>query len=139
MFYFEQSAGIREPQVTEVTQKEERTVAYVTDLAADIDRTVKKYVDNLLHALEGVSARLSQLESRTHRMESSMDDLKIVIGNYSGATDGKLRQFENILREVSLILYVPFHAAAQACFLCCNHTEQLFPFYMNQSNPGKLE
>ncbi|XP_078178936.1 basic salivary proline-rich-like protein (DUF1421) [Carex rostrata] len=97
-----QTAGIREPQVTEVTQKEERAVApsYGSALVADIDRTVKKYVDNLLHALEGVSARLSQLESRTHRMENSMDDLKIVIGNYTGATDGKLRQFENILCEV---------------------------------------
>ncbi|KAF3323334.1 pollen-specific leucine-rich repeat extensin-like protein 2 [Carex littledalei] len=96
-------AGILVPQVrTEVTQKQARTVApsYSAASVAEIDGTVKKYVDNLFHALEGVSARLSQLESRTHRMESSMDDLKLVVGNYAGATDGKLLQFENILLEV---------------------------------------
>lgn len=102
--------------LTEVTQKEERTVApsYGAATVAEIDRTVKKYVDNLLHALEGVSARLSQLEIRTHHMESSMDDLKLVIGNYTGATDGKLRQFENILREVSSL-------HSKHCFhlICC--------------------
>ncbi|KAJ3698526.1 hypothetical protein LUZ61_002231 [Rhynchospora tenuis] len=97
------SAGIMEPQVlTEVTHKEERSAApsYGAASLAEIDRTVKKYADNLLHALEGVSARLSQLESRTHHMENSVDDLKLVVGNYTGSTDGKLRQFENILREV---------------------------------------
>ncbi|XP_078155176.1 uncharacterized protein LOC144551185 isoform X2 [Carex rostrata] len=95
--------GILVPQVrTEVMQKQARTVApsYSTATVAEIDGTVKKYVDNLFHALEGVSARLSQLESWTHHMESSMDDLKLVVGNYAGATDGKLRQFENILLEV---------------------------------------
>lgn len=89
--------------LTEVRQKEERTVApsYGAATVAEIDCTVKKYADNLLHALEGVSVRLSQLESRTHHIESSMDDLKFVIGNSAGATDGKLLQFENILHEVS--------------------------------------
>lgn len=74
----------------------------VNDAAAitEIDRTVKKYADSLLSALEGVSSRLSQLESRTRHLETSVDDLKLTIGNNAGSTDGKLRQLENVLREV---------------------------------------
>ncbi|KAA8548135.1 hypothetical protein F0562_004604 [Nyssa sinensis] len=69
-------------------------------LVSEIDQTMKKHADNLLHALEGVSARLSQLESRTRHLENSVDDLRVSVGNNHGSTDGKLRQLENILREV---------------------------------------
>lgn len=66
----------------------------------EIDRTMKRHMDNLHHVLEGVSARLTQLETRTHHLESSMDDLKVSVGNNHGITDGKLRLLENILQEV---------------------------------------
>ncbi|KAI3463026.1 hypothetical protein Pfo_019689 [Paulownia fortunei] len=69
-------------------------------LVSEIDRTMKKYVDNLMHAVDGMSARLSQLETRTRNLENSMDDLKVSLGNNHGSTDGKIRQVENILREV---------------------------------------
>lgn len=69
-------------------------------LVSEIDHTMKKYTDNLLHALDGVSARISQLETRTRQIENSVDDLKLSVGNNFGGTDGKLRQLENILREV---------------------------------------
>ncbi|GFY87219.1 basic salivary proline-rich-like protein [Actinidia rufa] len=70
------------------------------ELLSEIDRTMKKHADNLLHALEGLSARISQLESRARHLENSMDDLKVSVGNNHGSTDGKLRQLENVLREV---------------------------------------
>ena len=66
---------------------------------------MKKHADNLLHALEGLSARISQLESRTRHLENTMDDLKVSFGNNHGSTDGKLRQLENVLREVIFSLY----------------------------------
>uniref|UniRef100_A0A5B6ZB85 Putative transcriptional regulator DEF1 isoform X1 n=1 Tax=Davidia involucrata TaxID=16924 RepID=A0A5B6ZB85_DAVIN len=69
-------------------------------LVSEIDRTMKNHADNLFHALEGVSARLSQLESRTRHLENSVDDLKVSVGNNHGSTDGGMRQLENILREV---------------------------------------
>lgn len=80
-------------------------------MVSEIDRTMKKYADNLLHVLEGISARLTQLETRTCNLESSVDDLKVSIGNNHGSTDGKMRQMENILREVSssLIFSVSAH------------------------------
>lgn len=70
------------------------------EIVSAIDRTMKKHADSILHALEGVSARLSQLESRTRHLENSVDDLKISSGTNHGSTDGQLRQLENILREV---------------------------------------
>ncbi|KAL0431642.1 UNVERIFIED_CONTAM: hypothetical protein Sradi_0790200 [Sesamum radiatum] len=69
-------------------------------LVSEIDRTMKKYADNLIHTLDGVSARLSQLETRSRNLENSMDDLKVSIENNQGNNDGKIRQLENILREV---------------------------------------
>lgn len=70
-------------------------------IMAEIDKTMKKHADNLLHVLDGVSARLTQLESRTRNLENSVDDLKVSVGNNHGSTDGKMRQLENILKEVS--------------------------------------
>ncbi|XP_061373567.1 uncharacterized protein LOC133315895 [Gastrolobium bilobum] len=71
-----------------------------TTILSEIDRTVKNHMENLVHVLEGVSARLTQLETRTHRLENSVDDLKVSVGNNHGSTDGKLRHLENILQEV---------------------------------------
>ncbi|XP_021727678.1 actin cytoskeleton-regulatory complex protein PAN1-like [Chenopodium quinoa] len=74
----------------------------VTDSAivSEIDRTMKRYIDSVLNAIDGLSARLSQLESRTRHLEHSVDELKISVGNSHGSTDGKMRQLENILLEV---------------------------------------
>ncbi|KAF8407995.1 hypothetical protein HHK36_007135 [Tetracentron sinense] len=56
---------------TKCTYEKERDV-YDAARVSEIDRTMKRHVDTLLHALEGVSARLSQLESRTHHLESTV-------------------------------------------------------------------
>ncbi|XP_044466588.1 myosin tail region-interacting protein MTI1-like [Mangifera indica] len=69
-------------------------------IVSEIDRTMKKYVDNMLQVLESVSARITQLETRTHNLENSIDDLKLSLGKNHGITDGKMRLMENILREV---------------------------------------
>lgn len=70
------------------------------EILSEIDVIMKKHTDNLVHAIDSLSARLSQLESRTRQIEHSVDDLKESIGNNYGSTDGKMRQLENILREV---------------------------------------
>ncbi|GJM94736.1 hypothetical protein PR202_ga11409 [Eleusine coracana subsp. coracana] len=94
------SAGVLEPHVLKKVSHDEERSNFSAVTIVDIDRTMKKYADTLLHALEGVSSRLSQLEDRTYHLESSVSELKLTIGNNSGSTDGKLRQFENTLREV---------------------------------------
>ncbi|CAN1817962.1 hypothetical protein LINPERHAP1_LOCUS28211, partial [Linum perenne] len=69
-------------------------------ILSEIDKTMKRHTDNMLIVLEGVSSRLIQMESRTRHLESSVDDLKVSVGNNHGSADGKMRQLENILREV---------------------------------------
>ncbi|KAG9449794.1 hypothetical protein H6P81_009759 [Aristolochia fimbriata] len=73
---------------------------YDTNMLSEFDGIMQKYTDSLLHALDGLSARVSQIETRTHHFESSIDDLKVSIRDHHGSTDGRLRQLENILREV---------------------------------------
>ncbi|KAG5039240.1 hypothetical protein JHK82_011400 [Glycine max] len=70
-------------------------------MLSKIDRTKKKkHKENMLHVLAGASARLTQLETRTHHLENSVENLKVSVGNNHGSTDGKLRQLANILGEV---------------------------------------
>ncbi|KAG2616665.1 hypothetical protein PVAP13_3NG249371 [Panicum virgatum] len=95
------SSGVLEPQhALKKVNHEEEGSNFSAVTIVDIDRTMKKYADNLLHALEGVSSRLSQLEDRTYHLENSVGELKLTVGNNNGSIDGKLRQFENTLREV---------------------------------------
>lgn len=61
---------------------------------------MKEHNDEVLHAVEGVSARLSQLETRTRQLENAVDDMKESLEHNHGKTDGKLRELENLLREV---------------------------------------
>ncbi|KAE8124278.1 hypothetical protein FH972_019179 [Carpinus fangiana] len=68
-------------------------------VAALIDRKMNEFGEILLHAVEGLSARLSQLETRTRRLESSIDDLKDSVEFNHGRSDGKLRELEIVLRE----------------------------------------
>ena len=63
-------------------------------------RTMKKHMDSLHLVLEGVSAQLTELETRILHLESSMDDLKVSVGNNHGITDEKSRPLANILCEV---------------------------------------
>ncbi|KAI3813138.1 hypothetical protein L1987_17854 [Smallanthus sonchifolius] len=84
---------------SKVVAEKDRTLLDAA-LISEIDRTMKKHTDNLMHALEGVSARLSQLETRSRNLENSVDDLRTSVGNNHGNTDGKLRQIENMIREV---------------------------------------
>nr|XP_043606917.1 putative uncharacterized protein DDB_G0294196 [Erigeron canadensis] len=86
-------------ETSKVVVEKDRSVLDAA-LISEIDRTMKKHIDNLMHALESVSARLSQLESRSRNLENSVDDLRTSVGNNHGNTDGKLRQIENMIREV---------------------------------------
>ncbi|KAL8097735.1 uncharacterized protein LOC141683443 [Apium graveolens] len=97
-------ASLDSNELAKVSSEKDRNV-YNAALLSEIDKTMKKHNDNLLHALEGVSARLSQLESRNRNLENSLDDLKLSVGNNYGSTDGKLRQLENILRDVETAVH----------------------------------
>lgn len=79
-------------------------------LVSDIERMMMKHMETLMHAIDNLSSRLSQLETKTRNIEHSIDDLKMSVGNNHGAIDGKMRLLENILTEVSFIPYLPVQA-----------------------------
>ncbi|XP_037493217.1 arginine-glutamic acid dipeptide repeats protein isoform X2 [Jatropha curcas] len=70
------------------------------ELISSIDQKLKEHVDVLLHAVECLSARLSQMESRTRQAENTFDDLKESVEFSHGSTDRKLMELETILIEV---------------------------------------
>ncbi|CAL9137961.1 unnamed protein product [Musa acuminata var. zebrina] len=94
------NAGVLQSHELTKTSHEKEKSAHDIAFVAEIDHTVKRYADNLMNALEGLSSRLSKIESRTHHMENSVDELKVAIENNNGSTDGKLKQIENVLKEV---------------------------------------
>lgn len=100
-----QNAGVLQSHELTKTSHEKEKSAHDIAFVAEIDHTVKRYADNLMNALEGLSSRLSKIESRTHHMENSVDELKVAIENNNGSTDGKLKQIENVLKEVWLLDY----------------------------------
>eukprot|EP00249_Psilotum_nudum_P015208 c25215_g1_i2 orf=257-2173(-) len=65
-----------------------------------VENTMKKYADNLLRVLEGITGQLSQLEVTTHALEHLLVELKATVGNNYGEADGKLRVLNNHLLEV---------------------------------------
>lgn len=73
--------------------------------SADVDRIIKSYFGSILSVLKKMDSRFSDFEDRTCYLETSVNELKKSFANNAGATDGKLRQLENILREVGTIHY----------------------------------
>lgn len=82
------------PQYDEPPRLDDETVAAV-------ERTMKKYGDNLMRVLEGLSGRLQRLEGSTGRLESAVSQLQQQGNNRHGETDGALRSLTNDIHEAS--------------------------------------
>lgn len=70
-----------------------------------IERKMKEQSETLLRVVEGLSLRLCKVESKTRQVEHSIEDLKDSTKYHYGRTEGKLREIENILRGVILLLF----------------------------------
>lgn len=87
-------------------------------LISMIDRKMEEHFKNLLHVMEGLNVRMCQLESRTRKIEDSVDELKDSSEFNHGRTEGKLRQLGNILTEVLLLLsFFPLKLSLWEIFL----------------------
>eukprot|EP00249_Psilotum_nudum_P022898 c28684_g2_i1 orf=329-2023(+) len=84
----------------EATNSKPDKELYNSVTVAAVERTMKKYADNLLQLLEGMGGRLSQLESTIQRLEHSLDGLRAAEAHNHSETDGRLRRLENLLKEV---------------------------------------
>ncbi|KAL8088181.1 uncharacterized protein LOC141697314 [Apium graveolens] len=70
------------------------------DLATTVERTMKKYADNLMRFLEGISSRLSQLELYCYNLDKSVGEMRAELARDNGEADSKLKFIEKHLQEV---------------------------------------
>ncbi|KAL7185539.1 hypothetical protein ACSBR2_027477 [Camellia fascicularis] len=61
------------------------------DMAATVEKTMKKYADNLMCFLEGISSRLSQLELYCYNLDKSIGEIRFDLVHDHGEADSKLK------------------------------------------------
>jgi hypothetical protein len=72
------------------------------DVLSAVDKCMKKYADNLLRSLEGITSRLSQLEIYCYKLERSIGELRSDV--ICDDSDQRLKSLEKHLHEVSKLL-----------------------------------
>ncbi|KAK1405339.1 hypothetical protein POM88_004944 [Heracleum sosnowskyi] len=70
------------------------------DVIATVELTMKKYADNLMRFLEGISSRLSQLELYCYNLDKSIGEMRSELARDNGEADSKLKFLEKHLQEV---------------------------------------
>lgn len=68
---------------------------------SSVEKCMKKYADNLLRSLDGVSGRLSQLEIVCYKLERSVSELRADFIHDQSEKDVKFKSLEKHLQEVS--------------------------------------
>ncbi|KAE8730329.1 ethylene-responsive family protein [Hibiscus syriacus] len=74
--------------------------SYASDLNATVEKTMKRYTDNLMRFLEGISSRLSQLELYCYKLDRSIGEMRADLVRGNGDADSKLKSIEKHLQEV---------------------------------------
>ncbi|XP_074302462.1 uncharacterized protein LOC141634045 [Silene latifolia] len=70
------------------------------ELLSTVERTMKKYADNLMRFLEGISSRLSQLELYCYNLDKSISEMRTDLVRDHGDADSKLKFLVKHLQEV---------------------------------------
>lgn len=70
------------------------------DLTATVERTMKKYADNMMRFLEGISSRLSQLELYCYNLDKTIGEMRSDLTREHEEADVKLRSLDKHLQEV---------------------------------------
>ncbi|CAN7014859.1 hypothetical protein IGI04_013339 [Brassica rapa subsp. trilocularis] len=70
------------------------------DVTATVERTMKKYTDNVMRFLEGISSRLSQLELYCYNLDKTIGEMRSDLSRDNEEADVKLRSMEKHLQEV---------------------------------------
>ncbi|WVZ68801.1 hypothetical protein U9M48_017693 [Paspalum notatum var. saurae] len=102
------------------------------DVLSAVERCMKKYADNLLRSLEGITSRLSQLEIYCYKLERSIGELRSDV--LRGETDHRLKSLEKHLHEVhrSIQILRDKQELAEA-------QKELAKFQLTQDAPKKKE
>ncbi|CAN8326253.1 unnamed protein product [Cochlearia groenlandica] len=70
------------------------------DLTATVEIAMKKYADNMMRFLEGISSRLSQLELYCYNLDNTIGEMRLNLTREHGEADLKLRSMDKHLQEV---------------------------------------
>ncbi|XP_057455660.1 transcription factor CAULIFLOWER-like isoform X2 [Lotus japonicus] len=70
------------------------------DAIATVEKNMKKYVDNLMRFLEGISSKLSQLELHYYNLDQSIGEMKSELNFNLGEQYSKLKSLEKHLQEI---------------------------------------
>ncbi|KAL6145115.1 hypothetical protein ACLB2K_055803 [Fragaria x ananassa] len=70
------------------------------EVIATVEKSMKKYADNLMRFLEGISSRLSQLELYCYNLDKSIGEMRSDLNRDHGEADTKLKSLEKHLQEV---------------------------------------
>ena len=68
---------------------------------AAVEECMRKQADALLHSLDGIGGRLSQLELYCYKLERSIGELRSDVMDYHGDSTANFRCIDKNLRQVS--------------------------------------
>ncbi|KAI7748867.1 hypothetical protein M8C21_024954 [Ambrosia artemisiifolia] len=69
-------------------------------LMYQLDNTMKNIFNKLQHTIEGIGARVSQIEDDACKIDSCLEDVKNCEERYHATTNRKLREMQTVLQEV---------------------------------------
>lgn len=70
------------------------------EMISTVEKTMKKYADNLMRFLEGISSRLSQLELYCYNLDKSIGEMRSDLIRDNGEAESKLKSLDKHLQEV---------------------------------------
>ncbi|GMQ03069.1 hypothetical protein CsSME_00049020 [Camellia sinensis var. sinensis] len=70
------------------------------EVISTVEKSMKKYTDNLMRFLEGISSRLSQLELYCYNLDKSIGEMRSDLVRDHGEADVKLKSLDKHLQEV---------------------------------------
>ncbi|XP_019434502.1 PREDICTED: mediator of RNA polymerase II transcription subunit 15-like isoform X2 [Lupinus angustifolius] len=70
------------------------------EVIATVEKSMKKYTDNLMRFLEGISSRLSQLELYCYNLDKSIVEMRSDLNSDHGEADSKLIALDKHVQEV---------------------------------------
>ncbi|KAL9297682.1 hypothetical protein ACSQ67_023578 [Phaseolus vulgaris] len=91
------------------------------DVIATVEKSMKKYADNLMRFLEGISSRLSQLELYCYNLDKSIGEMRSDLTRDNVEQDSRLKSLEKHLQEVEIGADKKRVWSPHLCFLAILH------------------
>lgn len=83
--------------------------SFSQDVISTVENSMKKYTDNIMRFLEGISSRLSQLELYCYNLDKSIGEMRSDWVRDHGESESKLRSLEKHIQEVCLVINLAGH------------------------------